>query len=344
VAGGGEDPFFFQAVDDVGRIDVGKVGGGDGGVLVENGDVAEGLQLLMEEGGEFQDATLDFFRADFEELCERGIHGVEAREGGHAAFVFFSGIGEDGGAVVETVNVLPVLVAAPADDVWLERIAEFGGDVEEGGTVGTEEPFVTVDGDHGGLNLLDVESQGAEGLGGVDIEEDVAFFQERADLIQGRTEAGGVADLAHENGAGLGRDGVEKIGPFDFDEIDAFGFEEGGVVELIGELVGEGDDAVAGFPVLAAEEERQGGGGVEREGDVGSGGMDKLGGFGAGAVDVIEPIEEVRAGEFIAVVEVPVDGCGGGLGEKAVGGRVEVGPMGDGGVTATDGRPMRGHK
>lgn len=51
VAGGGEDFVFFEAGEEGGGGDIGEVGGGDGGMLVENCHAADFVEAFVEEGG-----------------------------------------------------------------------------------------------------------------------------------------------------------------------------------------------------------------------------------------------------------------------------------------------------
>ena len=53
-----------------------------------------------------------------------------------------------------------------------------------------------------------------------------------------------------------------------FAKLDAAGGEVRGGVDVVGELVFEGDDFVAGAPVDAAHQQAEAGGGVGDEGDV----------------------------------------------------------------------------
>ena len=217
--------------------------------------------------------------------------------------------------MVEAIHVSPVLMAAPADDVRLQLLAKFGANVKERGAIGTQQPFIAMHREHGGLDLFHVERERAQGLGRVDVKEDFALFEERADLIEGRAKTGGVTDLAHQHRARLRGDGIEEIGPLDLHKIHALFLQQRGVVELIGELIGERDDAVAGLPMGAAEEEREGRGGVDGKGDVFGGGVNELGGLGAGAVDIVEPVEKIGACQVVAVLKMGGDGGGGVLGE-----------------------------
>src|SRR5438046_6290486 len=81
-----------------------------------------------------------------------------------AALVFFGSVFEFGRAVVQAINVAPVAMAAPADNVRRQFLAKRRRDVHETRSGGRHQPLVTVDGEYVYWCLADVEGQGAYAL------------------------------------------------------------------------------------------------------------------------------------------------------------------------------------
>src|SRR5882724_8394009 len=97
---------------------------------------------------------------------------------------------------------------------------------------------------------------------------------------------------------------------------------------MIGEFVSQGDDAVAGLPVDAAEELRKRGRCGQSECDIGTIAADEMTDQSTDFVDVVEPGDEVGTGEFIAVREVFGDRGLSAPGNLSVSGGVQVSPPG----------------
>ena len=72
----GQDSLRLQALNEDSGIQMREVRGGNGGVLVEHSDAADFMQAFLEDRGQLHHATLDLFRADFQELAEGGVHRI----------------------------------------------------------------------------------------------------------------------------------------------------------------------------------------------------------------------------------------------------------------------------
>ncbi len=182
-------------------------GEGFGGVV--GGDVFEG-------GAEAGDAD-GVGGAAFEEVGEEFGHGGG---GGVAA----------GAAFAEGVEVVD------GDGVV---------DVESAGAGGAEEGFVAGEGEEVDVGSVDVDGDGAEGLGDVDEEFDfplAGFFDDAADVVDGLDGADDVGGVGDGDEFGFGRDGFFDVGGVD----DAGG---GGEVDA-----GEGDEFSVGHGLEGARD------------------------------------------------------------------------------------------
>ena len=103
----------------------------------------------------------------------------------------------------------------------------------------------------------------------------------------------------------------------------------------------EREHVVARTPIESREQQAQRGGRIWNERDVLRRAVDEPADLGANAIGIVIPGEEIRAGQFIAMSEVPGDGVGGAPGQLAEGRGVEIRPVGERGELAADGVPIR---
>ena len=263
------------------------MGAVDGAEEVE----AEGGEAIGEAFFESEELGGDGVDADFEEEVDAGFHAEDAVDVEGAGFVaaaaFFEGdfgLGDElGGADVPG-----------AEEGGAELVLKGFFDVEDAGAHGAEHPFVGIGGEE--VDVFDGGGEGADGLDGVEAEEDAAGAQHLADgvdlqAVAAEEVAGGEGDEAGFGGEGgfdeFGGDGAGGVG---FEEADGDAFAAGEVgpgVDVGGVVVEVADDFVAGLPVEAGGDEGEADGGGADEGDFVGLGADEAGGgdacFGDGA-------------------------------------------------------------
>src|SRR5687768_15930103 len=205
----------------------------DGGARAVELDVLDFGEAGEERGELVGCARLLALDADFVEMAEGGF---EADDGGDGEVAGFVTIGKRIG-----LAVLRAARSGAALAMGEEVRFDFWRDVEEAGAERAEEAFVAGGGEEVAADGFDIDGNVAEGLGGIDEIEDVAFFGDLADGGDGLDGTGDVGGVEERDEAGLGRDGAADIVRID----EAFSAGGG---------VGRGDVAVLGEELEGAED------------------------------------------------------------------------------------------
>ncbi len=169
---------------------------------------------------------------------------------------------------MQIVDVAPVAMAAPADDIGLKPIAQLRRNVEESRTVGREQPLVSMHREHIGLNVGGIEAQCADALGPVDKQQDAPRAQKLGQFGQRRREAGVVIHRAQDDEARpWSHRFVEPI-PGTGSCFHAQAVEKAGGVKIVRKFVFQSEHVIAGMPVEPREQQAQRSGCIRNERDI----------------------------------------------------------------------------
>ena len=195
-------------------------------------------------------------------------------------------------------------MAAPADHVGLQPLAQLRSNIEESRAVRREQPLVSMHRQHVRLDAGGIEAQRAHALGSIDIQQDAASVQEIRHLGERRSETGVVIHRAQDDQT---RPRVHRFVepiPGTSGRFNAKAFQQAGRVEIVRELVLEREHVVARTPVEPREQQPQRGGRIRNERDILRRAVDQPADLRANAIGVVIPGEEIRARQFIAMREV----------------------------------------
>lgn len=198
--GGGDAVALPEGVIGMGRGDVAEAelhyAAGEGGLLVRfQLDVGDGRQAGLGAGGEGAHAGLDIGHADEVDEVEGGFEGDDA---GIVA------LAED----FEFAGAFEIVGPAGGDDEGPQLGDAAGADEEEAGFEGAHEPFVGAGGIGVAADFLEVDVEGAEGLGTVEVHPDAAAAGEGGDFAGGVEDAGGAGEMGDGDDACAGGDGL----------------------------------------------------------------------------------------------------------------------------------------
>ena len=328
VAEGGDDAGVAHALENGGHVFGGVAEGGDaGGVCAGGGGddfVTEGLEGFDDLLFEVEDAGGDFIDADGEDEVDGGFHAVDAGDVERAGFVALGGGVEGDFGLGDEVRGedVPCAEEGGADEVEM-----FFLHVDDADGEGAEHPFVGVGAEE--VDVLDGGGECAEGLDGIEGEEDAALVEEAADgididAVSGEEAARGEGDEAGARGECGGDDfggDLAGAGGLELADDDAFAGEIEPGVDVGGVIAGVADDFVAGLPLDAVCEEAEAEGGGAEEGDLIGLGADELGAGDAGLFYIVQHL-----GEFLRLAGGILDVAGHGVGD----GRGEGGDAGVG--------------
>jgi tetratricopeptide (TPR) repeat protein len=228
----------------------------------------------------------------------------------------------------------------PADHQWADVLDEAAAAIKDPRAFGPEQPFVPIGGEEIDEHIRDMKRQHAEGLNGIDAEQDFAFGAELAYAGQIVALAAGEFDVGEGDQArfwlsGGGEDffdgnlpGLLGTGLFlDHDQLHppaAGDFHPG--VNIGGVFDVGGNDAIAELPVDAVGDDADPLAGVFNEGDLIAMAAEQRGGFLPKLFDILIPAGGKIGGGFGLHGEGP-HGIGGGARQWGNAGMIEKRPF-----------------